>query len=127
MSKSPRSTAQSRRIGLDELVVSGVRQLIGEQSLQAGDKLPTEGDLIARFQVSRSVVREAISRLQAAGLIKTQHGIGSFVLGSHEDKADHLAQELSIARQQIIELFTRVERLERLLKSDQKVTLNSLE
>ena len=127
MFKSSCSSARSRRIGLVELVVSGVRQLIGEQSLQAGDKLPTEGDLIARFQVSRSVVREAISRLQAAGLIKTQHGIGSFVLGSHEDKADHLAQELSIARQQIIELFTRVERLERLLKSDQKVTLNSLE
>jgi len=110
MFKSSCSSARSRRIGLVELVVSGVRQLIGEQSLQAGDKLPTEGDLIARFQVSRSVVREAISRLQAAGLIKTQHGIGSFVLSSHDS-----------------ELFTRVEGLERLLKSDQKVTLNSLE
>ena len=127
MFKSSCSSARSRRIGLVELVVSGVRQLIGEQSLQAGDKLPTEGDLIARFQVSRSVVREAISRLQAAGLIKTQHGIGSFVLGIHEDKADHLAQELSIARQQITELFKRVERLERLLKSDQKVTLKNLD
>jgi hypothetical protein len=44
----------------------------------------------------------------------------------HEDKATHLAQELSIARKQITELFTRVERLERLLKSDQKVTLKVL-
>jgi len=112
---------------LVEQVVSGLRQLIDEQSLQAGDKLPTEGDLIARFQVSRSVVREAISRLQAAGLIETQHGIGSFVLSNREDEAAHLAQELSIARQQINELFNRVDRLERLLKSVQNVTLDSLE
>jgi DNA-binding FadR family transcriptional regulator len=30
--------------------------------------------------VSRSVVREAISRMQAAGLVETRHGIGTFVL-----------------------------------------------
>lgn len=32
------------------------------------------------FGVSRSVVREAISRLQANGLVCTRHGVGSFVL-----------------------------------------------
>jgi DNA-binding FadR family transcriptional regulator len=114
MSKSPRSTARSRRIGLVELVVSGVRQIVDEQSLQAGDKLPTEGDLIARFQVSCSVVRESMSRLQAAGLIRTQHGICSFFLGGREDGTSQLIQELSSARQQISELFTRVDQLEKL-------------
>jgi GntR family transcriptional repressor for pyruvate dehydrogenase complex len=117
MSKSSRLTARSRRLGLVDLVVSGMRQLIDEQSLQVGDKLPTEGDLIARFQVSRTVVRESMSRLQAAGLIKTQHGIGSFVLGGREDGNSHLIQELSIARQQISELFARVEQLEKRLKT----------
>ena len=124
MSKSSQVSARSRRIGLVELVVSGVRQLIDQQSLQGGDKLPTEGELIAQFQVSRSVVREAISRLQAAGLIKTQHGIGSFVMSGHEDGTSHLEQELSIARHQISELFTRVERLEQLLETDQKVAVD---
>jgi GntR family transcriptional regulator, transcriptional repressor for pyruvate dehydrogenase complex len=33
-----------------------------------------------RFGVSRGVVREALSRLAAAGLVQTQHGIGSFAL-----------------------------------------------
>ena len=32
------------------------------------------------YRVSRTVVREAISRLQAAGLVETRHGIGTFVL-----------------------------------------------
>jgi len=33
------------------------------------------------FRVSRTVVREAISRLQAAGLVATRHGVGTFVVG----------------------------------------------
>jgi DNA-binding FadR family transcriptional regulator len=36
---------------------------------------------MAEFGVSRTVVREALSRLQASGLVRTRHGIGSFVAG----------------------------------------------
>ena len=49
-------------------------------SLSSGQKLPTEAAIMARFGVSRTVVREAISKLQAAGLVETRHGIGTFVL-----------------------------------------------
>jgi DNA-binding FadR family transcriptional regulator len=45
-----------------------------------GTKLPSESEIVAESQVSRTVVREAISRLQAAGLAETRHGIGTFVL-----------------------------------------------
>jgi DNA-binding FadR family transcriptional regulator len=47
----------------------------------AGEKLPKEADLIAEFGVSRTVVREAMSRLQAAGIFETRHGVGTFVVG----------------------------------------------
>lgn len=50
----------------------------------AGSKLPTEGAIMAEFGVSRTVVREAISRLQAANVLETRHGIGTFVLGQGE-------------------------------------------
>lgn len=46
----------------------------------AGEKLPTESELVKRFDVSRTVVREAISKLQTAALVETRHGIGTFVL-----------------------------------------------
>ena len=36
---------------------------------------------MAEFGVSRTVVREAISKLQASGLVETRHGIGTFVVG----------------------------------------------
>jgi DNA-binding FadR family transcriptional regulator len=49
-------------------------------TLNSGQKLPTEAAIMARFGVSRTVVREAISKLQAASLVETRHGIGTFVL-----------------------------------------------
>ena len=39
---------------------------------------------MARFDVSRTVVREALSRLQASSLVETRHGIGTFVLAPHD-------------------------------------------
>jgi len=38
--------------------------------------LPTTGELSVRFGVSRTVLREAISRLELQGLIEVKHGIG---------------------------------------------------
>lgn len=53
---------------------------IRAQTLRPGDKLPTESEIMQAFGVSRTVVREALSKLQAAGLVETRHGIGTFVL-----------------------------------------------
>jgi DNA-binding FadR family transcriptional regulator len=50
--------------------------------LRPGDRLPTESQLVQIHGVSRTVVREAMSRLNAQGLIETQQGRGSFVLAS---------------------------------------------
>ena len=51
---------------------------------QPGEKLPTEPEVMAEQGVSRTVVREAMSRLQAAGFVETRHGVGTFVLARHE-------------------------------------------
>ncbi|MFS2092986.1 FadR/GntR family transcriptional regulator [Pseudomonas sp. Pseusp11] len=55
---------------------------IFEGRLRGGEKLPTEAALMLEHGVSRTVVREAMSRLQAAGMVETRHGIGTFVRGS---------------------------------------------
>ncbi|GAA6142309.1 FadR/GntR family transcriptional regulator [Hydrogenophaga sp. 5NK40-0174] len=64
--------------GLVPEIVASIEADIREGRLQPGQKLPTESELVARFEVSRTVVREAISRLQASGLVETRHGIGTF-------------------------------------------------
>lgn len=62
-------------------LVDSLGDRIRDGRLQLGDKLPTEAAIMGEFNVSRTVVREAISKLQASGLVETRHGIGTFVLG----------------------------------------------
>ena len=71
---------RQRRGGLVQEVVQHLQQLIQTGQLKAGDKLPTESAVMGDLGVSRTVVREAISRLQASGQVETRHGIGTFVL-----------------------------------------------
>jgi len=56
-----------------------LRSEIRARKLQPGERLPTEQELVARFQVSRTVVREAIASLRAEGLVITRQGAGAFV------------------------------------------------
>lgn len=43
------------------------------------DKLPSEADLMAEYDVARDTVRRALARLQAEGLISSERGRGTFV------------------------------------------------
>ena len=40
--------------------------------LAVGEKLPTEAALVEQFSVSRTVVREAVSRLKSLGLVDSR-------------------------------------------------------
>jgi GntR family transcriptional repressor for pyruvate dehydrogenase complex len=83
------SSAPPRRArNLAEVVVSYVSEQIATNALKPGNKLPTESQLMATLGVSRTVIREAISRLQAGKVIETRHGIGSFVLEPPSEKLD---------------------------------------
>jgi GntR family transcriptional regulator, transcriptional repressor for pyruvate dehydrogenase complex len=62
-------------------LVQSLGDRIRDGRLPAGEKLPREADLMEEFGVSRTVVREAISRLQAAGMVETRHGVGTFAVG----------------------------------------------
>jgi GntR family transcriptional regulator, transcriptional repressor for pyruvate dehydrogenase complex len=76
----PKIPAPRRSRSLAHAVVEGVASQIRARLLKPGDKLPTESAIMQVYGVSRTVVREALSRLQAAGLVETRHGIGTFVL-----------------------------------------------
>ena len=62
-------------------LVASLGDRIRDGRISPGDKLPTEAAVMAEFGVSRTVVREALSKLQASGLVETRHGIGTFVVG----------------------------------------------
>lgn len=52
---------------------------IGAGRFAIGDRLPAEPDLADHFAVSRSVIRQALARLEQAGLLSRVRGHGTFV------------------------------------------------
>lgn len=72
--------APRRSRNLAQQLVETLTQQIRGGEMLPGEKLPTESEMVRAQGVSRTVVREAISRLQACGLVETRHGIGTFVL-----------------------------------------------
>ncbi|QET00977.1 MULTISPECIES: FadR/GntR family transcriptional regulator [Cupriavidus] len=77
---APPAPLRRRGRTLAEEVVGNLSESIQQGQLKPGDKLPTESEIMATLGVSRTVVREALSRLQASGMVETRHGIGTFVL-----------------------------------------------
>jgi len=50
---------------------------IGAGRYPIGTLLPREAELIERFEVSRTTIREALKRLSDMGLVSTLHGVGT--------------------------------------------------
>jgi DNA-binding FadR family transcriptional regulator len=71
--------SKPRNLALD--LVDALTERVRTGSLEVGAKLPTEAAIMEEFGVSRTVVREALSKLQASGVVQTRHGIGTFVVG----------------------------------------------
>jgi GntR family transcriptional repressor for pyruvate dehydrogenase complex len=87
------ATIRRRPRSLAHDVVDSLSGRIRDGSLTPGEKLPTEAAIMEEFGVSRTVVREAISRLQAAGLVDTRHGVGTFVMGLGEGSTFRISPE----------------------------------
>lgn len=60
-------------------IVEQISRLIEQGELQPGERLPAERTLSASLNIGRQSLREALSVLEAAGLIEVRHGIGTFV------------------------------------------------
>ncbi|HEY3598623.1 MAG TPA: FadR/GntR family transcriptional regulator [Paraburkholderia sp.] len=84
MSQAPVPRPLRRSRNLTEEVVAELTERIRGGALRPGDKMPTESEIMNQLGVSRTVVRESLSRLQAARLVQTRHGIGTFVLEPQE-------------------------------------------
>lgn len=70
---------ETQSLRLTDRVKSGLTQMIIDEGLQPGDKLPPSDRLCEQFSVSRTVVREAIASLKAEGRLRSLRGSGVFV------------------------------------------------
>jgi GntR family transcriptional regulator len=84
-----------------------LERAIATGSLAVGDQIPTEAALGARFDVSRTVVRQALSDLERTGLVTRIKGKGTFV--APPKVSEFVAQTLTSLHE---DLTGRGERLE---------------
>jgi GntR family transcriptional repressor for pyruvate dehydrogenase complex len=100
MSSETPSTPPSDKPGgngerLADRAYTGIVQIILDEELAVGDRLPAEDKLATMFGMSRTMVREALARLASDGITQARRGAGSYVkrrpserLGSHRPRAD---------------------------------------
>src|ERR1700730_17301305 len=67
----------------DHLLIYLAREIVATRR-RAGDLLPAEIELAARFGISKPVARESLQALAAAGMVRVQQGKRTIVLGKGE-------------------------------------------
>lgn len=96
--------ARKRSHTLAHDLVAELTQSILLGQIKPGQKLPAENAIVREHGVSRTVVREAISKLQASGLVETRHGIGTFVLERLPEQGLRLNVDTALSVRSILEL-----------------------
>ncbi|SCG09652.1 transcriptional regulator, GntR family [Streptomyces sp. MnatMP-M27] len=99
-------------VRLADRVASILSEEIESGRLAEGDKLPTEVELVKQLGVSRTVVREAVSRLRNAGLVEARQGLGVFVMPRRTRPLDleaETAEDTKSKVRQIVEVRRPIE------------------
>ena len=68
-----------RAPNLSQQVAEFLASEIESGSIKPGESLPSEAELAKRFEVSRTVIREALARLKYEGLLESRQGSKSIV------------------------------------------------
>lgn len=71
--------AKIKQERLSDVIARELEAMIMEGVISPGDRLPPERELAQEFNVSRPSLRQALQKLEAAGLVETRHGGGTFV------------------------------------------------
>jgi GntR family transcriptional regulator len=110
MSPRPANDAPQVREGPipKHVQLRGILSELITTDLSPGDALPSERDLMERFDVSRATVREAIGRLVREGHLQRVRGKGTFVAESRVESHLHLASFTEDMRRRGHEPSTRV-------------------
>ena len=70
----------NRTSSLAEQVADQINQVIIDQNINAGEKLPNEFELASRLNVGRGTIREAVKLLVARNCLEIRRGKGTFVV-----------------------------------------------
>ena len=80
---------------LSAQIAQAIRDAIVSGRLIVDERLPSESELADQFRVSRSTVREALKRLAAQSLIRTQRGASGGAFVNHLNFEEAYSQQIT--------------------------------
>lgn len=98
-----------------DMVVKLLTERINNGEYSPGSRLPSERKLQEAFGIGRLALREALSRLNALGIIETTHGKGTYVLNRIQSRTikniliPHFALSDSTRLQELVDARTMIE------------------
>jgi GntR family transcriptional repressor for pyruvate dehydrogenase complex len=93
-------------VRLYESVIEQIMDLVENNELKPGDKLPPERELAEKLSISRGSLREAFRVLESRGLIKSKPGGGRFIREIRENGHNNTENIiLSLEKSSILELL----------------------
>ena len=95
----------SRPPSLAEQVARFLIQEIDSGSLKPGDSLPSEADLASRFSVSRTIIREALARLEFEGYVTSRRGSKKKVLEQEKRNAFRIRKHEKLGPEDLKQLY----------------------
>lgn len=117
---------------ISQRIIAQIEELLTNEELKPGDRLPTEREMAELLNASRPSVREAVRVLQAQGRLVVRHGLGVFVAESTTKRTLTAAlnnHEVSIddvfAMREVLEIPAARWAAERITK-EQIATLNEI-
>jgi GntR family transcriptional regulator, transcriptional repressor for pyruvate dehydrogenase complex len=84
--RTPRSFARIERSPLYKQVLERIQALVSTGALVPGDQLPAERELAAQLGVSRTSLRQALTALEAVGMVEIRHGAGAYLVATEPDQ-----------------------------------------
>jgi DNA-binding FadR family transcriptional regulator len=85
---------QSDRIS--SVIVDQIKEAVFQKKLKAGDKLPSERQLIEQFKTSRVTIREALRTLEQFGILEIRRGMegGAFIRDPNTKFINNFLQDM---------------------------------
>ncbi len=75
---------ESKKIYME--VIEQIRELVDAGMIKSGEQLPPERELAEELGISRITVRQALTVLEALGIVEMRHGEGTFIVSTDNFK-----------------------------------------
>lgn len=122
--------AKIQRMPLQYEIISYIENYVEENNLKAGDRLPSQAEMLEMMGVSRTALREAIKTLEAKDILEVKNGKGVYVKADFQEalynQVNFVKEQESIVQMLEIRLVLEKEMLKLIVQNSTQDELQEL-